>query len=87
MFLNKRKYVLELLENTGFLGTIPSYTPFGSNSSYLSDDPSSFRKLIGRLLCLTNTVPDISFSTQHLSQYIANSLLHIIKMLQGFYNI
>ncbi|MCH79973.1 retrovirus-related Pol polyprotein from transposon TNT 1-94 [Trifolium medium] len=78
IFLNQRKYVLELLEDTGFLGAKPISTPFDPSTKLSStdgvplDDPSSFRRLIGRLLYLTNTRPDISFSVQHLSQYVAN---------------
>jgi hypothetical protein len=80
IFLNQRKYTLELLEDTGFLGAKPASTPFDPhtklsiNDGPPLDDPSSYRRLIGRLLYLTNTRPDISFSVQHLSQYVSNPL-------------
>ncbi|XP_019173399.1 PREDICTED: uncharacterized protein LOC109168974 [Ipomoea nil] len=36
----------------------------------LLDKPETIRRLVGRLLYLTNTRPDISFAVQHLSQHV-----------------
>jgi hypothetical protein len=81
IFLNQRKYTLELLEDTGFLASKPASVPFDPTTKLsISDgqpleDPSSYRRLIGRLIYLTNTRPDISFAVQHLSQFVSNPLL------------
>ncbi|PNX74277.1 retrovirus-related Pol polyprotein from transposon TNT 1-94 [Trifolium pratense] len=81
IFVNQRKYTLELLQDTGFLATKPSNIPFNPTTKLSSTDgaplkdPSSYRRLIGRLLYLTNTRPDISFSVQHLSQFVSKPLI------------
>jgi hypothetical protein len=81
IFLNQRKYTLELLDDTGFLGSKPATVPLDPHTKLSAtdgvpfDDPSGYRRLIGRLLYLTHTRPDISFAVQHLSQYVSNPLV------------
>jgi hypothetical protein len=81
IFVNQRKYTLELLEDTGLLTTKPSSIPFNPTTKLSStegtplEDPPSYRRLMGRLLYLTNTRPDISFYVQHLSQFVSKPLV------------
>lgn len=81
IFLNKKKYTLELLEETGFLASKPSFVPFDPTLKFSItygqelQDPSLYRKLIGKLIYLTNTRPDIPYVVQHLSQYVSHPLL------------
>lgn len=81
IFMNQRKYTLELLEDTGFLGAKPSLIPYDPNlklsptDGTLLEDPTRYRRLIGRLIYLTNTRPDISFDVQHLSQFVSKPLV------------
>jgi len=42
----------------------------------LLPNPSSFQHLIGRLLYMTNTKPDISFAVQQLSQFVSSLVNH-----------
>ena len=61
------------------LGSKPMSTPFDYTtrlhqllgSSLLAKDASSYKRLIGRLIYLTNTRLDITDVVQHLSQFIA----------------
>jgi hypothetical protein len=72
---------LELLEDAGILGSKPAATPFdpstklGATTGTPFTDASSYRRLIGRLLYLTNTRPDISYSVQHLSQFVSRPMV------------
>ncbi|XP_019435915.1 PREDICTED: uncharacterized protein LOC109342375 [Lupinus angustifolius] len=75
--LYQRKYVLDLLSETGILGCKPCSTPMDYNNKLYSSsgstlpDATSYRKLIGKLLYLTNTRPDLCYDVGHLSQFIS----------------
>ena len=75
--INQRKYCLDLISEAGMLGCKPATTPsdpyvkLHADEGTLLIDPSSYRRLIGRLIYLTNTRPDIAFSVQQLSQFVS----------------
>ncbi|XP_072060351.1 uncharacterized protein [Arachis hypogaea] len=72
----QRKYCLDLLEEYGMLRSKSCSTPmdYTSHLSKESGDPmpnaSEYRRLLGRLLYLTNTRPEISFVVGKLSQFL-----------------
>lgn len=72
----QRKYALEILQDSGFLGCKPAATPMVTSQKFSKDsgppleDPLQYRRLIGRLLYLTTTRPNISFAVQQLSQFL-----------------
>jgi hypothetical protein len=74
--ISQHKYALEILEDSGVLGAKLVIFPMDSNlklsrsDGELIDDPSSYRRLIGRLVYLTITRPDLSYSVQLLSQFM-----------------
>ncbi|CAL1377402.1 unnamed protein product [Linum trigynum] len=76
--LSQRKYTLEILEEADVLLSKPVSTPMDYKqhlSSTHSDpypDPSFYRRLVGKLIYLTTTRPDISFATQQVAQYMSN---------------
>lgn len=74
--VSQRKYALELLHDAGFMGSKPVQSPtvpshkLSRNEGDLLSDPTQYRSLIGKLLYLTITRPDICFATQQLSQFL-----------------
>ncbi|XP_031096897.1 uncharacterized protein LOC116001147 [Ipomoea triloba] len=74
--MSQRKYTLELLEETGFLQCKPVKTPmvtsvkFSRHIGNKLEDATQYRKLLGKLLYLTITRPDISYAIQQLSQFL-----------------
>ncbi|GAU25332.1 hypothetical protein TSUD_375950 [Trifolium subterraneum] len=74
--ISQRKYCLDLLKDSGLLGSKPATTPLdpaikiSNDDSKPYEDISLYRRIIGKLLYLTNTRPDIIFATQQLSQFL-----------------
>jgi hypothetical protein len=74
--LSQRKYVLDILKETGMLGCKPASTPvepnpqFWDSNSPLIEDITRYRRLVGKLIHLTVTRPDISFAVGLLSQFM-----------------
>ena len=78
--LYKRKYALDILNDAGMLGSKSISTPCDyttklhqhSGSPLSVEDASSYRRLIGRLIYLTDTRPYITYSVQQLSQFVVD---------------
>jgi hypothetical protein len=74
--ISQRKYALELIESASLLAGKPAPTPMvkGILKEALTDDlyedVAGYRRIIGRLLYLTTTRPDIQYAVQQLSQYL-----------------
>lgn len=73
-----------MLEDVGLLGCKPSYIPMdptlhlNTEIGTLLPNPTTYRELIGRLLYLTITRPDITFDVHQLSQFLsAPSDIHL----------
>ena len=75
----QRKYTLNLLEDYGLLGCKPSSVPMDPNlhlpKSLGKPLPTTtqYRELIGRLLYMCITRPDITFAVHQLSQFLSAS--------------
>ncbi|CAH9145017.1 unnamed protein product [Cuscuta epithymum] len=76
--LSQRKYTLHILKESGLLAGRPSLFPMEQNLKLRPDDDSqlvdasSYRRLIGRLLYLTVTRPDIVYPVSQLSQFLSH---------------
>uniref|UniRef100_A0A803P5Z5 CCHC-type domain-containing protein n=1 Tax=Cannabis sativa TaxID=3483 RepID=A0A803P5Z5_CANSA len=77
IFVSQRPFTLQLLQETGYMGAKPSSTPMEVNLKLSKDQgnplpgPTSYRSLIGKLIYLTITRPDISYVVNHLSQFLS----------------
>lgn len=76
--LSQRKYAMDLLDDSSLLGCKPATVPMIPNSKFetsvtsLLPDPTCYRRLIGRLIYLSNTRPDPRFVVHKLSHYLAS---------------
>ncbi|CAA7023524.1 unnamed protein product [Microthlaspi erraticum] len=96
IFLSQRKYVLDIVAETGNLGSRPAETPLEQHQqlstvvSPLLDDPKKYRRLMGRLIYLLNTRPELSYSVHLLSQFMKEpteahwqAALRVVRYLKG----
>ncbi|KAL6183657.1 hypothetical protein ACLB2K_045068 [Fragaria x ananassa] len=98
--LSQRKYALEILEDTGFLASKPSTFPVDDHNLALTQtggellaDPSQYHRLVGRMIYLTITRPDLVYAVHILSQFmhkptqlhlnVAHQVLRYIKNTPG----
>lgn len=76
IFLSQRKYALDLLRDTGMIGCKPATSPMDPKQSLheieddLLPDPHTYQRLVGRLIYLTLTRPDIAFAVSMVSQFM-----------------
>ena len=72
-----KKYVLDMLSETGKLGAKPSNTPMAPNVQLtkereLFEDLERFKRLVGRLNYPIVTRPDIAYSINVLHRYMSS---------------
>ncbi|XP_020870708.1 uncharacterized protein LOC110225397 [Arabidopsis lyrata subsp. lyrata] len=78
IYLCQRKYALDIIAETGLMGVKPITFPLEQNHklSLAKDDafhdPSRYRRLVGRLIYLGNTRPEMSYAIHILSQFMNN---------------
>uniref|UniRef100_A0A8R7UAT4 Reverse transcriptase Ty1/copia-type domain-containing protein n=1 Tax=Triticum urartu TaxID=4572 RepID=A0A8R7UAT4_TRIUA len=95
IFLSQRKYILDLLKETGMLGCRPVATPIKQNHRLSSDagtpvDRERYQRLVGRLIYMSHTRPDIAFDVSVVSQYMHDpksahmeAVIRILRYLKG----
>ncbi|RVX21434.1 Retrovirus-related Pol polyprotein from transposon RE1 [Vitis vinifera] len=76
--ISQRKCILDLLEETGMLGCKPLDIPMDSNVKLGLDqdspsiDKGQYQQLVGKLIYLSHTRPDIEFSVSLVSKFMNN---------------
>jgi hypothetical protein len=96
IFLNQGKYIVEILKRFRLMDCKAMPTPMVKNLKLLSDtssetlDATMYRRIIGSLMYLTNTRPDICFAVKTLSQYMVEprgvhfiAVKHVLRYLKG----
>ena len=75
IFISQRKYALEVIEDAGLSGAAPINTPMErglklSDKGTLLKDTNRYRRLVGRLIYLTISRPDITYAVHVLSRFM-----------------
>lgn len=95
VIVSQRKFTSDLLKDFDMLSCKTTSSPLDyteklkATDGELLTDPSQYRKLIGKLNFLTNTRMDISYSVQHLSQFMQSprephlkAAYHVLRYLK-----
>ena len=76
IFLSQRKYILDLLAEVGLLECKPTNTPIIQNhklGEYFDQVPVDklrYQRLVGKLIYLSHTCPDIAYAMNVVSQFM-----------------
>ena len=75
IFISQRKYILDLLKETGMTGCKPVESPIDNNHKMQagvgkSIDKERYQRLVGRLIYLSHTRPDIAYAVNLVSQFM-----------------
>ncbi|KAL0641316.1 hypothetical protein Bca4012_103701 [Brassica carinata] len=92
LFMSQRKYTLDLLKGAGAYGGKTARMPMEDGykvpregeieDSKPYQDPKLYRKLVGKLIYLTITRPDICFAVNHVSQHMQVPKEHHWRMVE-----
>ncbi|CAH9072717.1 unnamed protein product [Cuscuta europaea] len=96
LFLCQRKYALDIISEAGLLGAKPPPCPMEANYSLalsrgdLLSNPKPYRHLVGRLIYLYFTRPDLAYDIHILSQFMQaprqdhwHVALRVVRYLKG----
>lgn len=95
IYLSQRKYVVDLLTETGMLYCKPAVTPVEPNHRIAAEsgdyvDKQQYQRLVGRLIYLSHTRPDIAYAVSVVSRYMhdprsghMDAVNRILRYLKG----
>ncbi|XP_051135005.1 uncharacterized mitochondrial protein AtMg00810-like [Andrographis paniculata] len=99
IFINQKKYTLDLFTETGMLDCKPANTPIVVNHGLQiregteSADRGKYQCLVGKLIYLSYTIPDIAYAVSMVSQFMyqpqtdhLEAALRIVRYLKGTFD-
>ncbi|CAN0903190.1 Retrovirus-related Pol polyprotein from transposon RE1 [Linum grandiflorum] len=100
IFVSQHKYINDLLETARHANCSPCSTPMevniklSRNEGEAASDPVLYRRLVGSLIYLTSTRPDLAYAVQVVSQFMSaprqphlQAVFRILRYLQGTRNV
>ena len=91
LFMSQRKYTMDMLKEAGVLGGKIAKTPLEEGykvllegeieENQLFEDAKLYRKMVGKLIYLTITRPDLCFAVNQVSQHMQAPKVHHWKMV------
>lgn len=95
-YVCQRKYVIDIVTEAGLLGCKPAGSPIDQNHRLalaegpIMPNPEDYRRLVGRLVYLASTRPDLSYAILVLSQFMQKpqedhwqAALKVVRYLKG----
>ncbi|XP_072056225.1 uncharacterized mitochondrial protein AtMg00810-like [Arachis hypogaea] len=96
IFISQRKYILDLLAETGMVDCKPADTPMQVNHGLRLEEDSKlvdkerYQRLVGKLIYLSHTRPDIAYALGVVSQFMhqpqenhMEAVMRIVRYLKG----
>ncbi|KAL0404151.1 UNVERIFIED_CONTAM: Retrovirus-related Pol polyprotein from transposon RE1 [Sesamum radiatum] len=93
--ITQHKFIIDIISDTGLQSARPASSPLplglklSAHDSLPLSDVEPYRRLVGRLLYLSFTLPGISFRAQQLSQYVhalccihIDGAMHLVRYLK-----
>jgi hypothetical protein len=97
IFLSQQKYILDLLCEVGMLDCKPADTPIvqnhrlGEHPSQVPTNRGRYQRLVGKLIYLSHTHPDIAYAVSAVSQFMhqpskdhMEAVIRILRYLKSF---
>lgn len=95
LFLSQCKYALDIIADSGYLGSKLAITPLeqnyhlATNDGPLQDDSKKYRRLVEHLIYLTHTRPNLIYFVHVLAQFMQmpreaywDVSLHVVRFLK-----
>lgn len=96
MYLTQRKYTLDIISEMGLLGSRPVSHPIEQNHTLAAVDepllpnPTQYRRVVGRLIYLRLTHPELSYAIHMLAQFMHSpqqahwdAAIRVVRYLKG----